>query len=446
MIRPIRIMIGKPDKHAYYYAAYAATAKLSLGSVQMDKMVLDHIYIDISTTFKEAVSCIELMQSTIDNVQSQDDQSAQALLAFCKSADSFRQSSKRFYEFVLDKAIHNVTVSANDPFRTPPRAGEMVTPSDFGTWNAVIPQLNKMLQSFSDCISSGIRMIKTKFADFKQKFQMDAIMTTFVDIMILLARIQFKVKDESTYYKALEYLHKAEDLCVIMKYNAGYSWISGSYYSMGTAMIKVDMYSKAIYPIRKSCTLLEKSIECDSSDESKLELSTRYEILGTCCFKNKDYEDAGKAYRLGLRQIPTSKIKNFVDQGNSIAVSTIMENDRLIPKLMDRFLRTSIIDPKQESVTFASEHLDLSNFNLIQQSIIYECELKVWSILSLKTKLNRFQLFIAEKLLEVYEPTSYPLRRARYTSHTGLYMIKDIDLLLHFKNFIGTRQNREIKQ
>lgn len=43
MIRPIRIMIGKPDKHAYYYAAYAATAKLSLGSVQMDKMVLDHI-------------------------------------------------------------------------------------------------------------------------------------------------------------------------------------------------------------------------------------------------------------------------------------------------------------------------------------------------------------------------------------------------------------------
>jgi hypothetical protein len=102
------------------------------------------------------------MQSTIDNVQSQDDQSAQALLAFCKSADSFRQSSKRFYEFVLDKAIHNVTVSANDPFRTPPRAGEMVTPSNFGTWNAVIPQLNKMLQSFSDCISSGIRMIKTK--------------------------------------------------------------------------------------------------------------------------------------------------------------------------------------------------------------------------------------------------------------------------------------------
>jgi hypothetical protein len=41
MIRPLRAIIESSTSCNYYYAAYAANAKLALGSVQMDKMVLD---------------------------------------------------------------------------------------------------------------------------------------------------------------------------------------------------------------------------------------------------------------------------------------------------------------------------------------------------------------------------------------------------------------------
>lgn len=54
MIRPLRDIIESDSTCNYYYAAYAANAKLALGSVQMDKMVLndackaiDNIYIYI---------------------------------------------------------------------------------------------------------------------------------------------------------------------------------------------------------------------------------------------------------------------------------------------------------------------------------------------------------------------------------------------------------------
>lgn len=41
MIRPLRNIIESDLSCNYYYAAYAANAKLALGSVQMDKMILN---------------------------------------------------------------------------------------------------------------------------------------------------------------------------------------------------------------------------------------------------------------------------------------------------------------------------------------------------------------------------------------------------------------------
>lgn len=231
--------------------------------------------------------------------------------------------------------------------------------------------------------------------------------------MVLLARINFNISNEETHHQAYEYLLTAEQLCAEVKFTEGYRWLSVSYYNLGATMIKTELFSSAVYPLRKSCALLEKDVERVNTDEGKLQICKRYEILGTCCQKNERYEEAIKAYRMALQRAPISSIEKFVSQASTTAVSTIIESDPLIPKLIDRFLRASIIDPHQSEIRFSSEFLDLSTLSAIQQCIIYECELRVWNALSLKMNLVKYQMLIVEKLLEFYNPENSPIRRTR---------------------------------
>lgn len=231
--------------------------------------------------------------------------------------------------------------------------------------------------------------------------------------MVLLARMTFNINDESTYQQAYEHLSTAEQMCADVKISSGYRSLSASYYHIGATMIKAETFAGAIYPLRKSCTLLEKDTERISTDEGKLQICKRYEILGTCCQKNERFEEAIKAYRLALKRVPVSAIQKFVAQADTTAVQAMIEKDPLVPKLIDRFLRASIIDPHQSEIHFASEYMELSSLTAIQQCFIYECELKVWNVLALKMNLVKYQLHIIDKLLEAYNAEGYPIRRTR---------------------------------
>lgn len=316
------------------------------------------------------------------------------------------------FEFISDKAKQALIQRRNEPFKTPPRQEDLVTPSDFGQWNSIVCCMNNVLQQCSETLLTNLSIAK-KTSDTKRSTTQDDIMISFIDIMVLLARMQFNIKDEDSFSQAYEYLSNAEQMCAEKKYTAGYRWLSGSYYSLGTAMIKTEMYSQAVYPMRKSSSILEKDTERANSNEGRLQLCKRYEILGICCQKNKCFEDAISAFRLALKRIPVSEIEKFIKKADKTAVSTVMEQDPLIPKLVDRFLRASVIDPEQESINFASEHINLSTINSIQKCFIYECELKVWHALSLKMKLFKYELFIIERLLQIYDAENFPLRRAR---------------------------------
>lgn len=231
--------------------------------------------------------------------------------------------------------------------------------------------------------------------------------------MVLLARMNFNIADDNTHHQAYEYLSSAEQMCTQVNFPAGYRWLSGSYYNLGATMIKTELFSSAMYPLRKSCSLLEKDTERINTNEGRLQLCKRYEILGTCCQKNERYEDAIKAYRFALKRVPHYVVEKFTSRADNTAVSTIIETDPLVPKLIDRFLRSSIIDPAQSEIRFASQVMELFTLTPIQQGIIYECELKVWNFLALKMNVTKFQLSIIHKLLEIYNGHDYPIRRAR---------------------------------
>lgn len=410
MIRPLRNVMESTSSCSFYYAAYAANAKLALGSVQMDKMVLNDTFADITTTLNESVACLGLITASAN--QPQDQHLEQALYNLCKSIEGFRLSCKRLFEHISDKTKHALIQRKDEPFKTPPRHEDLVTPSDFGQWNSVVAHIKHVLQQCSESLRTAMCLAKTA-SDTKRSTTQEDVLVSYIDIMVLLARMQFNIKDPDSYAQAYDHLTNAEDLCADKGYSSGYRWLSGSYYNLGTAMIKTDMYTEAIFPLRKSSSLLEKDTDRASTNEGRLQLCKRYEVLGICCQKTRRFEDAISAFRLALKRIPASEIQKFVGKADTTAVSTVMEQDTLIPKLMDRFLRASVIDPDQESIHFASEHISLSAVNAIQKCFIYECELKVWHALSVKMKLFKYELFIMERLLQVYDAEHYPLRRAR---------------------------------
>lgn len=115
-------------------------------------------------------------------------------------------------------------------------------------------------------------------------------MRNYIDIMVLLARMRFQLEDEDSYYASYEDLATAEQACEEFGYSAGYRWVSGAFYILGAAMANASMYASAIYPLRKACTLLEKSSSYAASETGRLHLSKRYEILGTCCRKDNRFE------------------------------------------------------------------------------------------------------------------------------------------------------------
>lgn len=336
-----------------------------------------------------------------------------ALFNMWQSIERFKQSAGRLYEYVLEKAKQELAADPDDVYKTPPRQGELITPSSHGEWSSSLVYLNGVLEKCGDVLDALFPLITQQNSSSKYVIRSPEVSKSYVDTMILLARMEFNVNDEDTYQKAYEHLSSAELMCATRKFITGYRWISGCYYGFGVDLLKAKEYDHATYPIRKSCTMLEKDTERASSEEGRIQLCKRYECLGVCSQKNTHFREAVNSYRLALKRIPVSLIEDFVSKANTTAVSTLMEQETLIPKLMDHFLTAAVVDPELADIEFASERMNLSTLDEVQKCIIYECELKLWNVLALKMNVSKFQISIINKLLEFYDATRYPIRRAR---------------------------------
>lgn len=258
-------------------------------------------------------------------------------------------------------------------------------------------------------------------------------MLTFVDILVLLSRMMFDVDDEDSYSQSYDYLSFAEQVCADVGYSGGYRWLSNAYYMIGGLLFRAGHCEAANYPFRKSCALLEKDTERVATDTGKLQLCKRYEALGVSNQASKYFEasnfelylleafynncirsqDAAKAYRLALKRLPRSNIKAFVRDHNKLSVYGLIEKNPFVPKLIERFLRASIVDDDMPQVDFAHDMMDLDDLQPSEKCIIYECELKVLQKLSSKYDCNRQQVVLVSALLRNYDSLEYPLRRAR---------------------------------
>ncbi|KAI9244467.1 hypothetical protein BDA99DRAFT_448436 [Phascolomyces articulosus] len=413
MIRPIRSLVSDSSDCTYYHAAYAATAKLSLGSVQLDKLVLANTYTDMTTTLTEINRCLSVVHSAEENYKQPNEFTEQALNSLLKSITMFRQSCARYYEFTERKLKKKQGSNTSTPTSTP--NGRSLSKADEMEWYECIPSIISALQHTSEVLPSTMRIMKRKpwRGKPKQMASLNEVMSAFVETMVLVARMRFDIDDEDSYDNVYEDLSTAEDLCVFNGFSNGYRWISNAYYKVGVTMHNAEMFAAAVYPLRKACSLLEKDDSRASNDSGRLQLCKRYEVLGTCCQKDKRFEDAMKAFKLALKRLPLSSIESFVKEADSLAIYTLMKRQPLIPKLIERYLRATITDESDIEISFASEIMDLRLLESNQKSIIYECELRAMYMLSPSFDCTRHQSAILHTLLRHYTSEIYPIRRAR---------------------------------
>lgn len=118
-------------------------------------------------------------------------------------------------------------------------------------------------------------------------------------------------------------------------------------------------------------------------------------------------------FRLALKRLPFSSIEAFVKDADSLGIFSLIENNPFIPKLIERFMRSVIVDDNQTHVTFASELMDIDRLTASQRCIIHECELKVLYNLSAKLNCSRHQRTLINTILHNYSSKTHPLRRVR---------------------------------
>ncbi|KAI9319353.1 hypothetical protein BX666DRAFT_1854216 [Dichotomocladium elegans] len=412
MFKPLRALLSESTKYSYFHVAFATTAKLSLAAVQLDRLVSRHTLTDISTSLEEASAHLDVVISITEQSRSQIEHSDQALLSMYKAIVKFRQSCNHFFGFMERK-----TKKLRDqiPVRHRSPSHERSLNIAIQESRANIPYMITVLQNCKEILPTILQIIKKKSWKGKQNqgLSPNDVMMAYVDTMVLMARLKFQVEDEETWFTAFEDLSTGQQACEELGYSSGYRWLSGAFYMFGAALANARFYADAIYPLRKSCTMLEKSLPYVTTEAGRLQLAKRYEILGSCCKKDSRFEESITAHRSALKKIPKSSIVAFVKKADQLGLYSLIEQNPLIPKLIDRYLRAALFDGNPKMLTFASDVMQLHDLTQEQKCIIFECELRTLSLYSFQVDCRIHQATIIEKLMQYYTPSLYPLRRAR---------------------------------
>ncbi|KAI9030916.1 peptidase family C50-domain-containing protein [Phycomyces nitens] len=414
MAKPLYGSLKQPSKAPFFKVAYGASAELAMLSTTIDRILQTDQYTTLG--FENAISYIKPLLTCQKPTGPYD---SRAIGSLCKTIDSFQQSCQKFFDHVKRQKSSKTESTMPPPstFSSPGGPSSSMprtqTRSVLGLegWRQAFPSMMTMLEQASKFLVRSVQWIQS---DKRPPVVPEKVYLAFVDTMVLLAKMHMLIhKDVEAAQRVYIYLKRAEDLCLDQKHIDGLYWTSLGYRDIGIDFATRQAYKEAIYPLRKSCTLLEKQQEKKPSDTDAFQLCKRYDTLGVCCQKSGQYEQAAQAFRQALMRFPVSSIKSFVSQASSTPISTIVYKNPLIPKTMDRFLRCSAVDMNMLDVQLASNALDLSQLTPLESCIVYECELAILQALMVKRDVSLLQESVFDILLSVYRPETCPIRRTR---------------------------------
>ncbi|KAI8341774.1 peptidase family C50-domain-containing protein [Chlamydoabsidia padenii] len=394
--------------------AYNTLMKLSLCTLQID--VLFHVKSEmtstdlgslLSDTSSSIDALIQLIQ--IDDICNKD-HTGQVLIKLGTGIRAFCQSSSRFREMVEQQHKPNTfDCSSNLSSPVAPESSLVME------WEQHAEEMTSALQGCRELMRLMTILVKKHEQSNGEPISnvlISDLLLTYVHVMIVLAEIQFDPLNDDTIYQALEYLESAEHLCSDFEFSGGRRAISAAYYTLGSKMVKMEVVSKAVYPLRKACTILEMVSAQMVSDRDQLQLVQRYKILGTSFQKGGNFKEAAKAYRMALKHIPASTIDLFIMDSDRLAISTLIKRQPLVPGLINRFIQASYSDHTGQT-TYSTEIMDTSTLTSIQICILYECEVRALFTLLPRPNLIMQQDLMIDSLLQHYPADQYPIRRTR---------------------------------
>lgn len=225
----------------------------------------------------------------------------------------------------------------------------------------------------------------------------------------------FRTTDPETHERAFQYLQDGAVFCEKNDFTEGERWLSSAYYSFGANLATEGDYGKAIIPLEKSCIILEQDQlrAKTQSEQWSMQLCKRYELLGASQLKLFNQKKAILALQRALIHIPKSSIKEFVRHCDTVSLTIFIDKFPLLPKLIERYMRATIIDRPHDEIALASETMDIGHLSTSQRAIIKECELQILNVMSLRNNVSTLQMRLIDDLLLAYEATQYPIRRAR---------------------------------
>ncbi|SAL96545.1 hypothetical protein [Absidia glauca] len=394
-----------------YYATHDTLMKLLRCTLQMYSMIYEETYVDLQPLLLDANSSIDtLIQVVQIDDLSDSSQAAPVLDKLGKIIRGFCQSSNQLWEMAQRHKIRSS--SCPSALQQSPESMEL----------SLLMGWEQHTEDISNTLNGCRELLRLKMILLKKLKQpatvspptsiLPDMLLTYVHTMIVLAKTHFDTTNDDAHYHAFEYLDAAERLCSDYGFFVGYRGISAAYYTFGAAFVKLDSVSKAVYPLRKSCTVLELVSERVSVDADKLQLVKRYEVLGSCFTKDGDSKGAVKAYRMALKYIPAATLHVLTAESDQLAISTLIERQPLIPRLMECFIRATFSDDGHPT-TYATELMDLATLTPTQQCVLHECELRVLLGPCSRHTLTTQQVSIISTLLQHYTYDQHPIRRTR---------------------------------
>jgi hypothetical protein len=115
---------------------------------------------------------------------------------------------------------------------------------------------------------------------------------------------------------------------------------------------------------------------------------------------------------MALKYIPAATLHLLTAESDQLAISTLIERQSLIPRLMECFIRATFSDNGYPT-TYATELMDLATLTPLQQCVLHECELRVLLGPCSRHTLTAQQGSIIGTLLQHYTYDQHPIRRAR---------------------------------
>ncbi|KAG9302695.1 hypothetical protein G9A89_005169 [Geosiphon pyriformis] len=399
----------------------SATIKLSIGHLAIESLISEEEDIKYFAYIRDAKESFSTLEAAFVN-ESLSQEEFIDLSNLLKKGELLRKSCKTVCEMMnIGKKQDSMNLGISNKKKNTKNLALLQTPQDKERLYKAIGALVWSGASFFGIICEKL------FSQYKAQHQInpclfppDRLFLVTLDMFDLFLRTTFNISDPHSYAICTSFIERALVIARTNCLEEPLRWISNSYYYIGGILYRENQNQDAVEPIRKSCNFLYNYLyyakpegKMLQEEEIKLQLGKRFEVLGACHTALGEIENARNAFEQSLRSFPISEYDKFSSLMKEESVLVASQHLPIIPRLIDRHVKSSYIDSPDAVFTPTHEIMMITRGEGIKVAGLVEYQIRVLKSHGNKVDTYKVQMTLCEKLLEWYSVEDFPLRRAR---------------------------------